>query len=237
MEVVTLRFRLRRPWCMVDCDLSRFRGKAPQPYADRFERRHKRESEEAHRLRQDNKAVGGWWVTMSGTVLLLVCGSAAMGQDGSVGVVDMPRSGGFMHVVVSGGILGMLNWAGIFFWAAALLPLGTVSVVQCASCDRRQVPLATKLLGIAAAWLFVLGWTGAAQGAIRALSNLATGTPDVGILALNISHALFSVAGALFVCQHYLFFLLISMVVMHFRHRRLQSLPPPTPQSDRPELG
>lgn len=57
MEVVALGFRRRWAWRMVCRNLSRFEGKAPQPYANGFERRQKRDHPEANLLRQNNKGL------------------------------------------------------------------------------------------------------------------------------------------------------------------------------------
>lgn len=43
----------------------------------------------------------------------------------------------------------------------------------------------------------MLGLLGTVQGMIMAFSNLAAGAPDVGVLAMNISQALFTTAGGL----------------------------------------
>ena len=43
----------------------------------------------------------------------------------------------------------------------------------------------------------MLGLLGTVQGMIAAFSNLAGGAPDVGVLALNISQALYTTAGGL----------------------------------------
>ena len=59
MEVVTLRFRPHRAWCVVDRNPACFGGEAPQPYFHRFERRHKRESPAANLLRKNNKGLMG----------------------------------------------------------------------------------------------------------------------------------------------------------------------------------
>jgi hypothetical protein len=155
-------------------------------------------------------------------IMLVACHAGA--QDAvQVEAAPVPayHSGGFMTVVLSGGILDILNWAGIFLWAFLGLPLGILSIVHCATLRVRQYPIATKLLIIGVVWLFVLGWVGVAQGTISAFSMLACGAPDVGVLALNISQAVYSIAGALAVCQHYLFFLLISMAIIHFKHKRM----------------
>ena len=158
------------------------------------------------------------------TWLIMVVASRAVAQDVvSMGIatVPAPQSGGFMTVVLSGGPLGLLNWAGIFLWAILALPLGILSIVGCATLRVRQYPLATKLLIVGAVWLFVLGWVGVAQGTTSAFSMLGRGAPDVEVLAFGISQALFSVAGSLAVCQHYLFFIMISMVIIHFKHRKI----------------
>ena len=43
----------------------------------------------------------------------------------------------------------------------------------------------------------MLGLLGTVQGMIAAFSNLGNGAPDVGVLAMNISQALFTTAGGL----------------------------------------
>lgn len=136
--------------------------------------------------------------------------------------VAAPRSISLLYVVFSGGLWGLLNWAGIFLWAILAVPLGILSIVQCINPCNRQYPLATKLIIIGIVWLFILGWVGVAQGVIFAFSSLSSsGAADPAALALCISQSLYSVATALTVCQLHLFFLLPSIVILHFKHKKM----------------
>jgi len=168
-------------------------------------------------MKKSSLAIAALWV------VLLVVGQGIAQESGEVVAVDAsaPRSGGLMNVILSGGVVGILNWAGIFLWGILAFPLGILSAVHCATLRVRQYPLATKLLLVGGVWLFVLGWVGAAQGIIGAFSALACGAADAAVLAMGISQALYSVAAALFVCQHYLFFILISVAIAHFKYRKL----------------
>jgi hypothetical protein len=156
------------------------------------------------------------------TGLLVVLPILAFAQEAAEPMAaSAPQGGGVFHVIRSGGPVGLLVWAGIIFWAVLALPLGVASVIQCATTRIRQFPLTTKLLAVGGVWLFVLGWVGVAQGTIGAFSSLATSAAAANVMAMGISQAVYSIAGALAVCQHYLFFLLISIVIAHFKHRKL----------------
>lgn len=133
-----------------------------------------------------------------------------------------PSGGGFVDVVHASGPIGILNWAGVLFWAVAALPLGVWSVIRCATVRVARLPIGTKLLLCGGSWVFILGWVGAAQGTIGALSYLATGSADGVVLAYSISQALFSLAAAFTVCQVYMFFILVSVVVHHCRQRKVR---------------
>jgi hypothetical protein len=144
-----------------------------------------------------------------------------MGTDLSI-PVPMPQRQGFFHIVMSTGPLGIINWLGIFLWATATLPLAVLSIVHCSSTRSRQFPLATKLLICGAPCVFVLGCAGAAQATIGALGAMAMRSPDVGLLAVNVSQALYSIAGAFVICHVYLLFLAISLIIIHFKHKALE---------------
>ena len=160
--------------------------------------------------------------TLSMAAVLAACNAFAQDSGELVAAeVPPPQSAGFFTVVASGGPLGLLNWVGIFLWAILGIPLGILSIVHCTTSRVRQWPLATKLLVIGGIWLLVLGWGGVAQSTISAFSNIASGPANAGLLALDISQAVYSIARALAVCQCYLFFLLISIVIIHFKHRKL----------------
>ena len=157
------------------------------------------------------------------SALILLTASPAMAQEAAA---QGPESTSFLGVVFSSGLLGLLNWAGIFLWGLLALPLGILSVIHTTTTRRTQWPLATKLLVVGAVWVFVLGWVGGAQGTMYAFSTLAqleAGAMQQQLMAMSLAHALWSVAGALMVCQVYLFFLLISLVILHFKRRRREA--------------
>ncbi|OGV59521.1 MAG: hypothetical protein A2498_02945 [Lentisphaerae bacterium RIFOXYC12_FULL_60_16] len=138
--------------------------------------------------------------------------------------VEVPPvcSGGFFSVVLSSGCLGVLIWAAIFVWAIALLPLGVLSIVHCATLRSRCWPLTTKVLLCGPVFLFVLGWLGFVQGLIGLGWTMASASsPDIGLLAYNIAQSLFSVSGTLFLIHLYLVVFLISFVIMHFKHKQM----------------
>jgi hypothetical protein len=154
--------------------------------------------------------------------LVAVC--QAVAQDAAAPVaaeVEPIQSGGFFNVILSRGPLGVLTWAAIFFWAIAVLPLGVLSIVHSANLKSKRWPLSTKLLLFGPVFLLVLGWIGVVQGLIGMFAGLASGAPDVGLFALAVSQSLYSLAGTLFLMQFYLFFFLISFVVIHFKHKQM----------------
>ena len=158
------------------------------------------------------------------SALVFLAAIPAIAQDsGTVAPEEMAASHslGLIDVALSSGILGLLNWAGIFLWAVATMPLGILSIVHCATLQTRQWPLATKLLACGGVWVFVLGWTGLAQGSIWAFTTMATASSDTAMLALSIGQAFYSLSGALAVCQFYLLFFVVSIVIAHFKHRKL----------------
>lgn len=168
---------------------------------------------------QKQSLAGSRTILLIAAALVLLATTPLFAQE--VGTVAAPPSPTFFTVMLSSGLIGLLNWAGIFLWAFLTLPLGILSIINCANLRERQYPLATKLLIIGVVWLFILGWGGVAQGTLCAFSDLGRCAPDVGVLALGISQAVYSSAGALAVCQHYLFFLLISIVIIHFKHKTM----------------
>ena len=156
---------------------------------------------------------------------VLVAASRAIAQDsGAPAMAEVPPvySGGFFSVVLSSGFLGVLIWAAIFLWAIALLPIGIISVVHAAQLRSKRWPLATKLLLFGPAFLFVLGWLGFIQGVIGFGCTIASAySPDIALLALNISQSLYSVSGTLFLIHLYLVVFLVSFVIMHFKQKHM----------------
>lgn len=168
-------------------------------------------------------------------------------------------SGGFMHVVMGSGFLGVLLWLSLFLAGAAavyfavdcgitvrsnrIMPELLVNNINASMaegdvlkalqfCENEPGPLANVLTAgfshveegfdviqeaVATSadleterivqkltWLAVLGnlapmlgLLGTVQGMIMAFANLAGGTPDVGLLAMNISQALYTTAAGL----------------------------------------
>jgi hypothetical protein len=152
--------------------------------------------------------------------------SIAIGQE-TVPVKASPKPvTSFLEVVTSHGLMGLLNWTGIFLFSLAAIPLGIVSVVQSTTRSIRQYPLSTKLLIMATIGVFILGLFGVAQGVICLYTEAANDTPDVESLALSMSFALFSMAAALVACLIDLLFLLISVIILHSKFRNMPKVHP-----------
>jgi hypothetical protein len=162
-------------------------------------------------------------LAMLSTVLLAACQVFAQ-ETGELVAAEVPpatQSGSFFSVVFSGGLLGVLTWAAIFFWAIALLPLGVLSIVHCSSLRSKRWPLTTKLLLFGPVFQLVLGWIGVVQSLIGMFASLGSGAPDAALFALNASQSFYSLAGTLFLMQFYLLFFLISFVIIHFKHKQM----------------
>lgn len=171
------------------------------------------------------------WVLVAVVVYTacLVFAPVAFAQAGGAAASAVPvrntaYSMGLFDVIRRSGLPGVLTWAGILLWSLASWPLGIVSIVQSARAQTRQIPLATKLLPCGVLWLIVLGGTGAAQGmfyGFSTLGNMQAGAAQQGMLALNISHALMSLTFALGACLHYVFFITISIIIIHFKRKKM----------------
>lgn len=127
----------------------------------------------------------------------------------------------FFTLTSSHSHLGILIWLAIFFWAIALLPLGVISIVHCRSLDTTTWPLATKLLACAPLFLIVHGWLGAAHGLMRVFMTVSGPAPDLGLFTLETTHSLYSLVATLVLVLLYLTALLISFVIIHFRHKKI----------------
>lgn len=141
------------------------------------------------------------------------------GQEGQA-----HASYGLVRAIFSTGPFGMLMWLGIVFWSLAAWPLGILSIVHSAMLRRLQTPLATKLLACGMASLLLLGGFGVAQGMMFALHNLATmpaGAAQFAMLALNLSTAVWAAVFSLGACLHYIFFISVSVIIIHFKHRKM----------------
>jgi len=152
--------------------------------------------------------------------------STAIGQETELGEATSKQVVSFMDVVTSHGLMGLLNWAGIFLFSLAAFPLGIASVAQSTTRSIRQYPLSTKLLIMATIGVFILGLIGVAQGVICLYTNAANDTPDVKSLALSMSFALFSMAAAIVACLIDSIFLLISVIILHSKFRNMPKTHP-----------
>ena len=158
--------------------------------------------------------------------LVAVCQAVAQDAAAPIAAGFEPiHSGGFFTVILSRGPLGVLTWAAIFFWAIALLPLGVLSIVHCSSLRSKRWPLTTKLLLFGPVFQLVLGWIGVVQSLIGMFASLGSGAPDAALFALNASQSFYSLAGTLFLMQFYLLFFLISFVIIHFKHKQMDTYP------------
>ena len=164
-------------------------------------------------------------VLLIAALLLPVVALAQVGASAPAAYPEpsAPLRGGFFSVMLSSGPLGLLNWSGIFFGVIAALPLGIMSVIHCATTRVQQAPLALKLLFLGLLSLFFLGCAGGAQGTIASFSHMSHSAADTNVLAMNISQALYSLAGAFTAALFYLFLITISVVTLHFKHKQLLS--------------
>lgn len=165
-------------------------------------------------------------LVLTGCVVLAQVAFAQATTPESGMVESRAHSIGLLGIIMRSGWLGVLTWLGILFWSAASWPLGIVSVIHCGMMKTRQIPLATKLLLLGPVWLLMLAWLGVTQATIYSFFNLATmasGAVQQAFLALNISHGLWSVAFALGGTLHYLFFLTVSMIIIHFKRKKLMA--------------
>jgi hypothetical protein len=160
------------------------------------------------------------------SVLLIpvtVMAQAMVAAPVATGGMHEPSAPGFLRIVMCGGPVAILNWIGILFWAVAAVPLGILSIVHCSRTRVRQLPLATKLLACGGVWLFIIGLVGTVHGSIFAFATLSmtSGAAQSAMLALNIAEALYTLSAALFFVQLYLLLFVISIMVVHFSHRKI----------------
>lgn len=157
--------------------------------------------------------------------IAILTASQTLAQEASAPIaaemLPPASSGGFFSIVFSSGLLGVITWAAIFFWAIALFPIGIRSVIDSSKLQTKRWPLATKLLLFGPVFLLVLGWFGFVQGLIGFGCAISLGVPDVGVLALCISQTLYSISGTLFLMHFYLLFFLISFIIIHFKQKQM----------------
>jgi len=154
--------------------------------------------------------------------VMVLAQQVAVGDPGPA--AHSPPSGpGFLTTISDPGPISTLIWLGIILLALASLPLGILSIIHCAKAQTLQWPLSTKLLICGGAWVFVVGLFGAVHGGIIAFATLActtAGAAQKAMLSINIAESLYSIAAALIAVQLYLVFFMISMIIIHFKHRK-----------------
>jgi len=136
------------------------------------------------------------------------------------------HSNGFFTIMMSGDWLSAILWLCICFLSLASWPLGIVSIIHCRRMVTQQAPLATKLLGLAVAWLFVLGVLAVAHNMGDALRDLPCRPPGAewaAIITINVVRASQSALLALGGSVHYMLFVIVSVIIIHRRGRKLQS--------------
>jgi hypothetical protein len=129
----------------------------------------------------------------------------------------------FFDVIRNSGSIGIIIWSIIFIFFVIGPVLGIFSIICCSKTKSKQIPLSFKLLIISAICLFLSGLYGALTGAIDTFCGFATiGSVDQAqILSLSSSQALYSFAFGVQGSFLYLFFITISLIVLHFQQKGL----------------
>jgi len=151
------------------------------------------------------------------SILLLVIPFWGYGQE--IVVVAETQDPSFLNIVKSGGILGILNWAGIFLAGTTILPLGVVTIVNCSLSKTGQRPLSMNLLIWLSIWVFLLGWIGLCQGVIRAFTIISMVSYG-NALARAIGDAVYSMSIASHIANIGLLFLLPSFIILHTKRKK-----------------
>lgn len=154
--------------------------------------------------------------------MFLIVTSSLIAQEASAEAESFEGSISFFDIVAQSGMVGILIWILILSLIAVGLFLGIIGVVASANTETKQIPLAVKLQCLGFMALFILGLYGALTGTVNAFACMAmTGAGKAQYLAVSISQALYSWQFSLLGCLEYVFFLVISVSILHFKHKKI----------------
>ena len=129
----------------------------------------------------------------------------------------------FFDIIMNSGFIGVIVWFFIFTLTGTGFLLGIWAIISSATVKSKQVPLSIKLLVTGIFLLFFFGLFGAVIGTVDSFAGLATATGPAKdqILALSISQVLYSLAFSLLGCIEYMFFLIMSIIILHYKHKKI----------------
>ena len=123
----------------------------------------------------------------------------------------------FFEIVGSSGTVGKIVWGVLFsMWPVAFV-LGIFASIASAIRKTSELPLSFKYLIAFPVLYFFAGAVGVIFGMINAASTVGTlsGAKGAVAFAMSLSHILYSVAFMLMGMIPFLFFIVISLVLMH----------------------
>lgn len=165
---------------------------------------------------------------MKKLILLLILGVVfadfAIAEEVAAEAAPMEMS--FSQVVLFGGAVGIIVWSVIFtMWPAGTV-LGIFSCIASGVRKTNNTPLSFKWLMIAPMLYFFIGATWVMWSTLRLSEDIVSTSMDTKtifqVLPFRISNALYMASFTLFGMVPFIFFIILSVIVLH-----VKSLPPP----------
>lgn len=150
-------------------------------------------------------------------VFLLLFANFAIAQE----TVAEPSSniGSFFSIVLGTGIIGILIWLVIVTMFPCATILGIVSIIFCVKSDGSKLPFSFKWLIMSPLFYFLVGAVGVMYGVLLSweglaeLENASAGARIANGIATSIDSAIYTLFGMV----PFFFFILISMIILHFK--------------------
>jgi hypothetical protein len=127
----------------------------------------------------------------------------------------------FFQIIANSGMPGIISWIAIFILISGGFILGISAIISSAITKKAQIPLPVKLLGIGIGTLLLLGLFCTTTGALGMFAALANANSDARaeIMGLTLSQILYALSFSILGCFEYIFFLTISVIILHFRQK------------------
>lgn len=128
----------------------------------------------------------------------------------------------FFDVIACSGGFSIIAWIAIFtMWPVAFV-LGLISLVASSSREKNITPLPFKILIIFTVIYLFIGALGAINESLASIESIGyVGSDKARLLALSISNSLYILAFTLLGMIPFLFFISVSVIVLHFRQLQL----------------
>jgi len=124
-------------------------------------------------------------------------------------------------IIINSGYIGIMIWIFIFLLIVTGLIIGPLAIIQSQKSKQKITPLSFKLLLAGIGFLYIFALLETTLGVIYSLNTYSIFYTSPQLLALSLSQRFYCLAFGLCGCIEYMLFLTISLIILHFKHKKL----------------